>query len=167
MKDKTAIPHKHDRDMVLTADRGSMSRVKARQLGYRISDDAGTPEGASGTLASWQRTIESLREARVRPSAAAQLIEEQPLMSIDRVRAFLRGLPIEHQRSRGVEAGEIGAERLAVGIRKAMGQADPDDCRDDVKGQQNQAVGPYALRRQPRATLKLSPEGRHWPVTAG
>lgn len=101
MNDKTAIPHKHDRDMVLTSDRGSMSRVKARQLGYHISDDAGTSEGMS--LASWQRTIESLPEARERRSAAAQLIEEQPLMSIGRVRAFLRGLPVETEQTNTTE----------------------------------------------------------------
>lgn len=94
MKDKIALPHKFDADMVLTPDRGSMSKVKARKLGYKISSDSDSESNAN-TFETWRTRVSCLPEARERPAALAELIASQPFMTIETSRAYLRGLPVE------------------------------------------------------------------------
>lgn len=122
MSSRKALPHKHDRDMVLTHDRGSMSRVKARQLGYTVADDGlhdSEPSSQSLTLyQSWRLAIELSPEASGRSSAANELVtsRNQDDLSVDAARAFLRGLPLEeqeHDQPMTTELTDPRAARLA------------------------------------------------------
>ena len=98
MTKQTAIPHKHDADMVLTSDLGNMSRAKALRLGYDIDGREATEHSAKAdAFASWRLSIECLPEARERASATAELLSGRnpDTLTTDQARAFLRGLPVE------------------------------------------------------------------------
>lgn len=100
MTEKIAIPLSGVPGVVLLDNGERMARRSALKAGYRVADPetlarADAEASGANVLPAWRLQVSHLPEARERPSAAAQIIEEQPLMSIDRVRAFLRGLPIE------------------------------------------------------------------------
>lgn len=100
MNDKIAIPLNGAPGVVLLDNGERTTRKNALKAGYRIADVATLAKAEAETsganiLPAWRSHVLALPEAQGRPSAAAQIIEQQPLMSIDRVRSFLRGLPIE------------------------------------------------------------------------
>lgn len=100
MNDKIAIPLNGAPGVVLLDNGERTTRKNALKAGYRIADAASLARADSEhsgitPLSAWRSQVTSLPEAQGRPSAAAQLIEAQPLMSLERVRSFLRGLPIE------------------------------------------------------------------------
>lgn len=100
MTEKIAVPLSGTPSVVLLNNGERMSRKDALKAGYRIADAASIAKveaeaSAANILPAWRSQVSCLPEAQGRASAAAQIIEEQPLMSIERVRVFLRGLPIE------------------------------------------------------------------------
>lgn len=100
MTEKIAVPLSGTPSIVLLNNGERMTLEKALKARYRIADAASlsaadTQPGKVNALSAWRANVLAVPEAKGRVSAATQLIEEQPLMSIDRVRAFLRGLPTE------------------------------------------------------------------------
>ena len=60
------------------------------------------------------------------------------------------------QRARGIDVGEVGAERLAVAVDQPVGQRDPADEGERTDDQQDQAVAARPLGRQPVAGAQVS-----------
>ncbi|MCA1401931.1 hypothetical protein [Bradyrhizobium sp. BRP56] len=102
MGQKIAIPLDGVPSIVLLGNDKRMSRKAAIEAGYRIADadaiakaDAINATNATNAFELWRTRVSCLPEARERPAAIAELIASQPLMSIETVRAYLRGLPVE------------------------------------------------------------------------
>lgn len=108
MTDKIAVPLSGNPSVVVLDNGERLPRGRALQAGYRIVDAATLARlddetTRANVLPAWRAHVSQLPEAQARPSAGAQLIEQQPLMSIDRVRAFLRGLPVETEETNTME----------------------------------------------------------------
>jgi hypothetical protein len=64
--------------------------------------------------------------------------------------------------ARGVDAGKVGAERLAVAIDQAVRQADPAGHGDRHDGKQDQAVAAGARGGEPLAGSQPLPDMSHF-----
>jgi len=143
---KTAIPFKHDPEMVLLDDGRKVSRTKAKAEGYQID---GLSSNAGSSAESWRLAIECLPEARERPSAVAALLKDAnpETLSANAARALLRGLPIESDQTtttkenmttttedpKAARLAEISANMAIINGRKApqhsMSDVDPARLR--------------------------------------
>lgn len=118
MTDKIAVPLSGMPSIVLLNNGERMRRRTALEAGYRVVDAASlakfdAQESKTNPLALWRSQVSCLPEAQGRSSAVAQLIESQPLMSIERVRSFLRGLPTENQQKAEIMPTKHQDERAA------------------------------------------------------
>ena len=71
------------------------------------------------------------------------------------------GLALPGQLTRGIDVGEIGADRLAVAVDQAVRNGDPAGERDGRDRKQDQAVAAGARGRQPVAGSNALPDMSH------
>jgi hypothetical protein len=190
-KPKTAIPHKYDAGMVLTHDRGSMSRAKAKELGYDITGaDAqnGTePDNANAATLeahkAWRSSVLALPEARDRESAAVEIVMTQTAetMTVASARAFLRGLPVEQTQEetttmttdnanpeRAARLAEINGGMLAFNKQRGYGEARKTNSQDSQsRGASLADVDQTKLRRLSQIRLNALENGTAHEASAG
>lgn len=151
---KTAIPHPHEAELVVT-ERCTLSRYQADRLGFTVVK-AEQVRASADPARAWRTAVMQLPEANSRPAATAELLTSQShaSMTVDAARAFLRGLPVEQteapkavttttqndpraarlaeiemsmkdfNRSKGYSGGRTG-QGLAVSASLAAAAADP------------------------------------------
>ena len=76
-------------------------------------------------------------------------------------------LALPGQLARGIDVGEVGADRLAVAVDQAVRDRDPSGHGDDRDRKQDQAVAAGALGREPVAGSNALPDMSHFGAEFG